>query len=106
MYGLKTSYLHGYHAHLDKPAGGELKTGEIHQGEVVAILLIPFNPFVVVEKVPTAVKDYPALVELDSLGMVGGVAVNDINPRIIDKSMGKMSLHGGNSIAPVSPPMN
>jgi hypothetical protein len=50
------------------------------------------NPFVVIQKVAASIEDQLAPVDLDRLGMVRRMTLNDIDPGDINEIMGKISF--------------
>ena len=44
--------------------------GEIHQTQIAPKLLVPGNPFIVIEEVPAAIKDETVAVDFDRFGVV------------------------------------
>ena len=85
---------------------GRVDIGKIHQGEIVTIVFVALNALVIVQKIAAAVEDQPIAVDLDPLGMMRGMAVNDRNISALDKAMGKVPLPFRNVITPIRSLMN
>ena len=64
------------------------------------------DAFVVVDEVTAAVQDELPSIDFDPLDVVRRVAVNDVDPCLIDQPVCELSVSGGYAIAPVAAPVN
>src|SRR5690606_26345322 len=85
-------------------AAGAVEGREVHEREVAAELLVTADPLVVVEEVAAPVEDRPAAVDLDRLRVVGGVAVHDVDARVIDQRVREAAVLARDLVPPVGAP--
>src|SRR5690606_31231535 len=77
--------------------------GEVQQRQFAAKALVAFDAFVVVDQVAAAVEDQPPVVDLEALGVVGGVAVDQIDAGLVDQALGEAALFLGDDVAQLPP---
>ena len=66
-------------------AGATANLWQVHDRQIVAELLVARDAFIVVQEVAATVKDRLAAVDLDALGMVGRMAMDDIEACPVDQ---------------------
>ncbi len=79
---------------------------EVHEHQVAAVAIVTLDAFVVIDEVAASVEDRFPLVDLDSLGVVRGMTVDDIDTGLIDQLVGEGSLVRRDFVTPVAPPVN
>jgi hypothetical protein len=72
---LKASDLEGRHFERGNFSGCRVDIREIHQRNIVAELLVASNALVVVQEITASIKNEPVPIDLDGLGVMGGMAV-------------------------------
>jgi len=99
------SDLHRCHAELDQIAAGRIQCREVHENEVVPILLVPTDALVVIDQVPAAVEDEPVPIDLDWTRMMGRVAVDDVHAAV-DQPVCKPDVLARYGVSPIAAPMD
>ncbi len=74
---LKSPDLERRHVEGAQTAVCGIDLGEIHERKIPAKLLETCDAFIIVQEIAATVKDETILVDLDRLGVMRGVAVND-----------------------------
>ena len=78
-----------YHVERGEPVIVGVEIDDIHQRKVVTVGGVASDPFVIVEKIAAAVKNRLAVMKLNRLGVVRGVAVDDVDRGGLDQAMGE-----------------
>lgn len=76
--------------------------GEVQQSQFAAKAFVALDAFVVVDQIAAAVEDQPPVMDLEALGVVGGVAVDPVNAGLVDQAVGEAPLFFGDDVAPVA----
>ena len=77
-----------HHVEARQLAGSRRSTStEVHEHEIAAIGLVVLDALVVVEEVAAAVEDRLAAIDLDRLGVMRGMAVDDVDTGLVDEAV-------------------
>src|SRR5690606_9454041 len=98
--------MKGYQAKSTQLSILSVDAGEKHQRQIAPIFFIPDDTLIVADKIPAAIDNQFALINLHTLNMMRGVTVNDIHARLSNQSPGKLRMFFRNFVAPVTTPMN
>jgi hypothetical protein len=85
---------------------GRLQVREIHQRQIVTVPLVTTNPFIVVQKIATAIENETIAMDFDGSRMMRRMSVNDGYPCSVDERSSESLLLIYNMISPVGSPMN
>lgn len=75
-----------------RASGSRIYPYQVHQRQVAPELVATVDSFVIVEEIPTSIKDQTLPVDLDGFDVMGRVAMHNIDAAVIDKSMGEVNL--------------
>lgn len=95
-----------HHLQIGELSVGRVKLDDVHEDEVATIGFVVLDALIVVQEVAAAVKYRLSSINLDRLGVVRGVAVNDVDIGRLDGAAGKGPVAVIDTIAPVFSPMH
>jgi hypothetical protein len=72
--------------------GVAIQRGEIREDQVAPVSRKARNPLVVVQEIPASIKDEVSLVDLHPHGMMGGMAVEEMDARLLDEAAGEAPM--------------